>query len=1003
MLNSESKMLWKIARPFLSRLGEKLADYAQGTMTTMIDYSIVLESLQRNLKSLSDKAFDVEKEVKNGEQSGMKKRKREVESWLAEVRKLEMEFAEFGDAMDSDGFTSRFFGGDRAKNLSVRVEGLVEQSRHFGELLHACEPEQVPLLTKKLVGKTFEENFERILKLLVNDGVSSVGIHGMGGVGKTTLAKHIHNRFVEGAQHVVIWITVSHTFNIKNLQDEVAKAVHLDISDEKNEDKRAARLNRVLSRKGKVLLIFDDVWEKFNLEKIGDPLSLEECRLIITSRLSDVCHQIGCQEVIPMVTLNKSEALSLFTETLGAGMTLTSQVQEIAKLMAGQCGGLPLGIITAAGSMKGKTDIREWRIALKDLKESILRENGTDDEVFKILKYSFDRLGQGEKKWNGFTVLQHCFLNCCLYPEDSQISKRKLIELLISEELLDKRSSRRDRVDWGHVMLNKLVNVCLLESDGTWWVKMHDLVRAMALKITKNKYLSIDRQSFMDGGGEWSRDLKKVSLMGNGIKHIPVELSPKCPKLSTLLFQNIDLLKLIPGSFFSEMHGLHVLNLTYTDIEELPDSLSNLGSLKALLLRYCRYLKCVPSLGNLKDLRELDISFTSVKELPFGMQELVNLECLKIDSRKLEKVPSNLLVNFKKLQCLHLPSHIEAPMTEVEKLEQLEEFHGRVKDGDEFGRLMVCLQKLKEYNRSYNVFVGDILGQRRITPPAGDNEVVVNGLRVNEEGRRDVMVWPLDMEGFGLIKCEGLGSCMMDGIQGLNISNMKSCKRLRLYECKGVECILKSEEDQVEEFPLQNLESILLKKLPDLMCVVMFQSSSPPLLFSSLRELRITECNKMKKLGLPLSLSLSLLGGLQNLELLDVQRCEQVEEIFEVENRNTYNRGDEEQGNQAPSSSQRFHLPKLKFMNLIQLPKLKSICDLTLICRSLKIIHIEGCMQVKKLPLLFGDYNYDSPLLPDYHQRLSIYIPKSEKEWWESLELEHPSLHPLLKPLLRLH
>ncbi|XP_051125146.1 probable disease resistance protein At4g27220 [Andrographis paniculata] len=980
-------MLWTIAGPFLFKMGEKLADYAQGTVMAMTNYNIILESLQRNLKSLSDKAFDVEKEVKNGEQSGVKKRKREVESWLAEVQKLEMEFTEFRVSMNSDEFTSWFFRGDQAQKLSIRVEGLVEQSRHFGELLYACEPEQVPLLTKKMVGKKFEENFERIWNLLVNDGVSSIGIHGMGGVGKTTLTKHIYNRFVQGAQHVVIWVTVSQIFRIKNLQDEVAKAMHLDISEEPNEDKRAAMLNRVLSRKGKVLLIFDDVWEKFNLEKIGDPLSFSECRLIITSRSSEVCHQIGCQQVIPLVTLNKSEALSLFTKTLGEGITLTSQVQELVKLMAEQCDGLPLGIITAAGSMKGKSGIREWRIAVKDLKESILREDGADDGVFKILKYSFDRLDQGEEKFNGFTILQHCFLNCCLYPEDSEISKEELIELLVSEGLLSKRSSRRERVDWGHVILNKLVNVCLLESDGMWWVKMHDLVRAMALKITKNKYLRIDRRSFVVEGEEWSRDLEKVSLMRNDIEHIPPGLSPKCPKLSTLLLQYNLLFGRIPASFILKMHGLHVLNLNKTAIKALPDSLSNLRSMRSLLLRGCNNLKYIPDLGNLEELRELDISGTRINELPLGMRKLVNLECLKISAKNLKILPSNILLNFRKLQCLHLPFHIEAPMKEIEKLEQLEEFEGRVKDADDFGRLMVCLPKFKEYNRSYGVVVGEFLGQPQRTP-YGDNEVVVNGMRLNGKGRREVLAWPHDIKGVGFGKCEGLSKCLIDDIQGLSI-DIKSCKLLTIYECEGIECILKLEEKFPLDLPLQNLEFMKLEKLPDLMGVVMFRSASPPLL-SSLQELYIHECNKMKNLGLPLS----LLGGLQSLEVMSVERCEEIEEIFEA-------------GNRASSSSQRLHLPKLKELHLKQLPKLKSICNSTLLCSSTQEISIKGCTQVKKLPLLFGeaakcDYSYDSPL-PPASQKFQIRIRRSEKDWWESLELEHPSLHPLLQPFLELH
>ncbi|KAJ8528208.1 hypothetical protein K7X08_021900 [Anisodus acutangulus] len=76
-----------------------------------------------------------------------------------------------------------------------------------------------------------------------DDNVSSIGIYGMGGVGKTTLAKHIHNRLVNEIRYQVQWVTVSQGFNIKRLQDNLAKIVNLDLSNEEDEH-RTAKLNR---------------------------------------------------------------------------------------------------------------------------------------------------------------------------------------------------------------------------------------------------------------------------------------------------------------------------------------------------------------------------------------------------------------------------------------------------------------------------------------------------------------------------------------------------------------------------------------------------------------------------------------------------------------------------------------------------------------------------------------------------------------------------------------
>ncbi|PIN10511.1 hypothetical protein CDL12_16899 [Handroanthus impetiginosus] len=299
--------------------------------------------------------------------------------------------------------------------MNARVSELVEKSRHFGKLIldKSCNGEA--LLTTKLVGKTFEKNLERIWKFLMTGKVSSIGIYGMGGVGKTTLTKHVYNRLLEATEKFVFWVTVSQECSITMLQDKIAHVLELDISDEHNVDKRAARLNRELFKRNNFVLILDDVWKKFGLEKVGDPLRVEGCTLILTTRSLEVCRQVGCEEIIEVERLDKNESWNLFRETLGRETELIDpKVEEIAKSMAKMCDGLPLGIITIAGSMRRVTCIRVWRNALEELKESIFgQDDDEEDNIFKVLKYSFDRLD---------LLHQHCFLYCS-FPNSSHASR----------------------------------------------------------------------------------------------------------------------------------------------------------------------------------------------------------------------------------------------------------------------------------------------------------------------------------------------------------------------------------------------------------------------------------------------------------------------------------------------------------------------------------------------------------------------------------------------------
>ncbi|KAL2531043.1 Disease resistance protein RFL1 [Forsythia ovata] len=215
--------------------------------------------------------------------------------------------------------------------------------------------------------------------------------------------------------------------------------------------------------------------------------------------------------------------------------------------MTKRCSGLPLALVTSAGSMSGMADIHEWRDASEELDESCMGQVDMENGVLPILVYAFNRLKDPK--------LKTCFLFCSLYLEDYDIPRDELIANFISEELMDTRSSRRAEFDQGHAILNKLEKACLVE---TWTdrevVRMHDLIRDMALTITKH-----NPRYMVKAGLElteilkiqnWTKDLDKVSLMDNSIHDISPDTSPKCPRLSSLILSKNYLLKFIPECFF---------------------------------------------------------------------------------------------------------------------------------------------------------------------------------------------------------------------------------------------------------------------------------------------------------------------------------------------------------------------------------------------------------------------------------------------------------------------
>ncbi|KAL5549276.1 hypothetical protein UlMin_004507 [Ulmus minor] len=478
-----------------------------------------------------------------------------------------------------------------------------------GLTLEACSGAGFSLLTRSLVGRMFKKNKHTICQLLMSDEGSIVGVYGMGGVGKTTLLTHIHKKLQTLPNAFVSWVTVSQQFSIFELQNLIAKEVELNLSKDGCARKRAAELAHALSGWENFILVLDDVWQCIHVDKVGIPIGANGVKLIFSTRSLEVCRRMNCQNTIKVEPLSHEEAWELFLETLGHNNSLPPRIEVIARSLVQNCNGMPLGVVIMAGCMRGVDDICDWSTALEIMEESKVEQEDMEIEVFRVLKYSYD-------SFKDLTV-QQCFLYYSLFPEDHWIGRDELIEYLIDERLIDGMESKKSKLNKGHTILNKLENVCLLEGgkypqQNTRYVKMHDLIRDMAIQITSGspRFLVEVGVGLRDMPEEktWSEDLVRVSLMGNNIISLPSNASPRCPRLLTLLL-NQNRIESIPYCFFMYINELTVLDLSFNiAIEQLPSSISNLRSLTALLLGGCEELKFVPSLENLTALRRLDIS-----------------------------------------------------------------------------------------------------------------------------------------------------------------------------------------------------------------------------------------------------------------------------------------------------------------------------------------------------------------------------------------------------------
>ncbi|KAH1055121.1 hypothetical protein J1N35_033186 [Gossypium stocksii] len=187
--------------------------------------------------------------------------------------------------------------------------------------------------------------------------------------------------------------------------------------------------------------------------------------------------------------------------------------------VAERCGGLPLALITIGRAMACETTVGEWKYAIEMLKRCALPK--MENEVFPLLKFSYDNLPNATMKC--------CLLYCCLYPEDYCIPRKRLMEYWFCKGLLNEFDRISEAQMQGNDIISYILNACLLENggvtDGKDCVKMHDVIRDMALWITRefeaieNKFFVKARaQLFEEQDVKALESVKRMSVMKNKIE-----------------------------------------------------------------------------------------------------------------------------------------------------------------------------------------------------------------------------------------------------------------------------------------------------------------------------------------------------------------------------------------------------------------------------------------------------------------------------------------------------
>ncbi|KAH9790018.1 Disease resistance-like protein DSC1 [Citrus sinensis] len=665
---------------------------------------------------------------------------------------------------------------------------------------------------ERLVGV---ESSIRVIESLLSTGskeVYSLGIWGIGGIGKTTIASAIFSK---------ISTDFDGSYFIQNVREESEKSgglAHLRqtllsaILEDGNVSIvcRNIGLNfrsKRLSRK-KVLIVFDDVSTSEQMEfLIGDKgWLMPGSRLVITARDKQVLRNCGVDTIYEVKELFDDDALMLFSRYAFGKNHPNADYMELSNKIIKYAKGVPLAIKVLGRFLCGRR-IQDWESAMNKMKRI------PHVDIQRVLKVSYDGLDDEE---------QNIFLDiaCFFKGEDKDCVIRFLDGCGFSAE----------------IGISVLVDKCLMIiSNNT--IMMHDLLQEMGREIV--------RQESIKDPGKRSRLWHHEDIYNVLTKNMGTE-SIEGISLDMSEVEDIHL----NARSFTNMHKLRFFKLYSSHYGENVNKVHNFRGLESTELRYLQWhgcpLKSLSSKIHPENLVSLEMPHSSIKQLWKGVQRLVNLKHLNLShSEHLTKIPDlSLATNLESLNLQGCTSLLEthSSIQYLNKLIVLNLGHCRSLTSLSTSTHLESLKKLILSGCSNLMSFPEL--------SCNIEELSLDGTAIQE--------LPSSIERLSSLILLNLGNCSrLEGLPS-KICKLKSLERLNLSGCSNLQR-LPNELGNLEALKELKAEGIAIREVPSsIVCLknlgrLSFESFKGheqmglllPISFglTSLTYLRLTDCS----------------------------------------------------------------------------------------------------------------------------------------------------------------
>ncbi|KAH7430758.1 hypothetical protein KP509_08G013100 [Ceratopteris richardii] len=340
------------------------------------------------------------------------------------------------------------------------------------------------------------------------NSVQCFGLVGMGGIGKTTLARSIFNKIHSQFERSFFGLNTRAEVQGKGTLGliDVQKKMITKLSNIRSDDVRidnAEHGKMVLSSKVKhinALIVLDDVDDGRHLEAFCEPLQSSlgpKSVIIITTRDQKILGSAKSTMIFDIERLDEERSKSLFYWHAFMKPKPPADLEKVSQSVIEACQGLPLSLKIIGSDLYGNSDREYWEDSLK------LLQKGKKD-IVDVLRISFDRLDTDEKE---------AFLDICCF--------------LINEEVELTCMILKACYGVGKAHLNTLKNKCLITTYVSEYdeycgriyrrkssrIGMHDQLRDMGRHIIREERRDQQRDQRRDRA--WDEETANEILQRN--------------------------------------------------------------------------------------------------------------------------------------------------------------------------------------------------------------------------------------------------------------------------------------------------------------------------------------------------------------------------------------------------------------------------------------------------------------------------------------------------------